>query len=46
MEQKNVMMIPYIEHEGIMAREERKQKRLWIALIMELLLALFAISKL
>ena len=38
--------IPFIAYESEMAREERKQKRLWIALLIELFVALIAISKL
>ena len=38
--------VPYIVHESDMAREERKQQRLWIALILETIVALIAIFKL
>ena len=37
--------ISYFTYEGQMAREERKQKRLWIALILEMVVALIAIFK-
>ena len=29
------MMIPYVVHEGDMAREERKQRRLWVLIVLE-----------
>jgi len=35
MEQDEMIKIPYVVHEGDMAREERKQKRLWILLLAE-----------
>lgn len=37
--------IPFIFHESQMAREERKQQRLWIALLLETIVALIAIFK-
>jgi hypothetical protein len=37
--------ISYFTYEGQMAREERKQQRLWIALILETIVALIAIFK-
>lgn len=37
--------IPYIAYESQMAREERKIAKLWIALILETMLALVAIFK-
>lgn len=39
MEQDTMIMIPYVVHEGDMAREERKQKRLWILTILSVLAA-------
>ena len=38
MKQDEMIMIPYVVHEGDMAREEWKQKRLWILLIVQILL--------
>ena len=34
MEDKDVVMIPFVVHEGDMARQERTIKRLWILCIM------------
>lgn len=38
MEDKEVVMIPYIVHEGDMARQERTIKRLWILCILLIIL--------
>ena len=38
MEDKDVVMIPYIVHEGDMARQERTIKRLWILCILLIIL--------
>ena len=38
MEDKDVVMIPYIVHEGDMARQERTIKRLWILCILLVIL--------
>ena len=29
------MMIPYVVHEGHMAREERKQRKFWVLIVLE-----------
>lgn len=41
MEEKNVMPVPYLVHEGVMARMERTIKRLIVTLVISLVL-LFA----
>ena len=33
MEEKNIVMIPFVAHESAMNRMERANKRLWIAII-------------
>ena len=38
MKREETLMVPYIAHEGVMARMERTQKRLSILLILESLL--------
>ena len=38
MEDKDVVMIPYIVHEGDMARQERTIKRLWILCVLLVIL--------
>ena len=43
--EQDIIQIPYVVHESDMAREERKQKRLWIALILETCLAAAVIFK-
>lgn len=32
---EQMITIPYVAHEGDMAREERKQRRLWILMLAE-----------
>lgn len=44
-EKNDLIMFPYVIHESDMAREERKQKRLWILIVLELLVAALAIFK-
>ena len=36
MKQDEMLMIPYVVHESDMAREERKQKRLWMIVILQI----------
>lgn len=36
--EQDLITIPYVAHEGDMAREERKQRRLWALLIALILL--------
>jgi hypothetical protein len=38
-EKNSLIMFPYVVHEGDMAREERKQTRLWILMLAITLLA-------
>ena len=38
MEDKDVVMIPFVVHEGYMARQERTIKRLWILCILLIIL--------
>lgn len=38
MEQNETVMIPYIVHESDMAREERKQLRLWVVIVLQAIL--------
>ena len=38
MEDKDVVMIPFVVHEGDMARQERTIKRLWILCILLIIL--------
>lgn len=35
MEKDEMVMIPYVVHEGDMAREERKQRRFWLLVVLE-----------
>ena len=37
-EEKETLTIPYVAYESTMEREDRKQKRLWIALILTIIL--------
>ena len=43
--EQDLITIPYVAHEGDMAREERKQRRIWIALILETCLVAIVIFK-
>lgn len=43
--EQDLITIPYVAHESDMAREERKQRRIWIALILETFLAAIVIFK-
>ena len=43
--EQDLITIPYVAHESDMAREERKQRRIWIALILETCLVAIVIFK-
>ncbi len=36
--EQDLIQIPYVVHESDMAREERKQKRLWIVVLSQVIL--------
>ena len=38
MEQDEMIMFPYVVHESDMAREERKQRRLWLVVVLQVIL--------
>lgn len=40
-----MIMIPYVAHESDMAREERKQRRLWILLMIQVLITSLIVWK-
>ena len=35
MKQDEMVMVPYVVHEGDMAREERKQRRFWLLIVLQ-----------
>ena len=43
--ENDLITFPYVIHESDMAREERKQRRLWIALVLETFLTAIVIFK-
>lgn len=44
MKQDEMIMVPFVIHEGDMAREERKQARLWILLMFQTIGAILCLK--